>query len=177
MRFIFLAGSAVISASALAQTGSFDHLRPFSWADEPVKVFADGRCNDKLPQTYLDIEGLDCWYPVWKGKSNFYLKVKVFASRQSLPRAVTGKDAGYTVPRDVWVMGSHQSDGSVRYRKSMSIYRVSCSESVVKFALLRQIGYDASDNIVQDVDYKMAQLKAALPGSREEKIAEAACNR
>lgn len=180
MIYLSLAPIALMSADVLSQTNVFEDLVPktsISWQEDPVLVLSDGRCSTKFDAAYFKSANLNCWYPVYLENSEFYVKINDLAPwSRSIGRAITGSDAGYTIPQDLWVMGLHNRDPKVAFRQSKTLYRVSCSRSVAKFATLKRIEYDAAGNITRDVNYPKAPLKVAMPGSPQEAIVLASCD-
>lgn len=171
---------ALMSTALMSQTNAFEDLMPIrsnSWQDAPVLVLADGRCSTDFDAAYFRSRNINCWYVVYAGTSDFYVKINDLVPwSQSIGRAITGPDAGYTIPQDLWVMGLHNRDPNVAFRKSMTLYRVSCSRNVGKFTTLKRIEYNAAGNITRDVNYPRLPLKVAAPGSPQEAIVLASCN-
>ena len=179
MMYLSSAALTLATAVTLAQTGVYNAPRAFQTTDVykagQILAFADGRCNAELDATHIAVNNVKCWYPVYKGNSVLFVKTSDLSIGTLVSAGPAGDRDGYTLPKDIWVMGHHQLDRTVSYRKSMSLYRISCSGTVAKFGLLKRIEYDAAGKIIRDQDFAKRPLKVAAPGSAEEAIVLASC--
>ena len=154
---------------------------PDPWAEfRNVKISdRDGICVLDNPFDHLDPEGfkkhgVNCWFPVFDNKSLYYIKIfefkriagGVFFSKEGWPSRP---------PVDVWVKGGHSADPTVRYRKSLALYRLTCLGGVARFARLKFLAYDASGKVVEDWEKSTTPMRVAAPGSKEEAFAFFVC--
>lgn len=115
----------------------------------------------------------NCWWPVVRGNSTFHIRVTDHRTGSGLFFHNDGWRG--TMPQEVWVLGLHANDASVRYRRSMSLYRFSCHGEVRRFALLKFTAFSASGEIIEDRETPNASWRIAIPDSKEQSLAGFAC--
>jgi hypothetical protein len=115
-----------------------------------------------------------CWNAVFTDKSIYYIKG---TDRWNPSEGTLFSKEGWTgsIPKDVWVRGDHSMNPSVHHRKSFELYRLSCSGSVGRYALLHRTLMGAKGNVLEDRDIPYTKMKIARPGGREEAFASAVC--
>jgi hypothetical protein len=115
-----------------------------------------------------------CWNAVFTDKSVYYIKG---SDRGSQFQGILFSNEGWTgsSPKDVWVKGDHSMNRELRYRTSFELYRLSCSGSVGRYALIHRTLMDAKGRVLEDRDIPYTKMRIARPGGREEAFAFAVC--
>ena len=115
-----------------------------------------------------------CWDTVFTDKSVYYIKG---SDRGSPSQGILYSNEGWTgsMPKDVWVRGDHSMNPDVPHRKSFELYRLSCSGSVGRYALIHRTLMDAKGSVLVDRDIPYTKMRIARPGGREEAFAFAVC--
>ncbi len=115
-----------------------------------------------------------CWDTVFTDKSVYYIKG---SDRGSQFQGILFSKEGWTgsSPKDVWVKGDHSMNRGVPYRSSFELYRLSCSGSVGRYALIHRTLMDAKGSVLEDRDIPYTKMRIARPGGREEAFAFAVC--
>lgn len=179
---ISLASPFAASAQAADQSHATEGKPPWElpWGKED-RVFADqnGLCVFANPFDRYDPEGfkkngVNCWFPVVEKKSTYHIKIFDF-SRTMGGLLFSNEGWASRPPVDVWVQGMHSADPTVSYRKSLSLYRLTCLDGVARFARLKFLAYDAGGKIVADWEKSSAPMKVAVPSSKEEAFAFFVC--
>lgn len=117
----------------------------------------------------------DCWFPVAQGNSTFHIKVIDHGSGAGNGLFMSNEGWRGTIPKEVWVLGLHARDASVRYRRSMSLYRFSCQGDVRRFALLKFTAFSSSGEILEDRETSDASWRIAIPDTKEQSLAGFVC--
>jgi len=179
----FFAGLAILAApSALAQEPWPGTRAPEDPYAEYRLVKAQGLCNTKASANSLnqfdakawrDEFRQNCWWPAFERRSRYFIKTYDWGAGAGLQVVVRGS---ISVPgTEIWVQGLHQEDASVSYRRSLTLYRITCARGTDRYAAVQFIAYDANDRIVEQWERPKAASRAAVPGSKEEAFASAIC--
>ena len=140
--------------------------------DDPDDLWARFRQADNPFNNLID---QNCWWPVARDNSSFFIKAKDHGAGEGRGRHFHPEGWSGTMPKEVWVLGRHARDASVRYRRSMSLYRFSCNGEVRRFALLKFTAFSASGEILEDQETSDASWRIAIPDSREHSLAGFVC--
>lgn len=125
------------------------------------------------PKAWRDEFRLNCWWPVVSDASTYY--IRVFDIGSAPLGAIISAEGISRPPIDIWVRGFHKDDRSVSYRTSMTLYRFTCAAGASRYAAIQFQAEDANGEIVQEWVRPSATDRAAVPGSKEEKLAYAVC--
>lgn len=117
----------------------------------------------------------NCWWPVERGNSVFHIKTTDNGRGVSNGWYMSPEGWRGTMPKEVWVLGLHANDPSVRYRRSMSLYRFSCFGDVRRFALIKFTAFSASGEILEDRETPDASWRIAIPDTKEQSLAGFVC--
>lgn len=165
-------------AQATDQSDANEGKQPW---ELPVQVIADRDdfCvfvsrSDRFDPEGFKKNGVNCWFPVFESRSEYYIKIFDF-SRTT--RGVLFSKEGWAgrPPVDVWVQGVHSSEPRVKYRKSLSLYRLTCLDGVARFARLKFLAYNADGKIVEEWEKSTAPMRVAVPHTKEEAFAFFVC--
>lgn len=148
-----------------------------------VIVHSNGLCNVDAdsnsfnrydPEYWKEKYKVNCWLPAFSDKSNYYIKVYDFNLTTS---GILFSNEGWQgrPPVEVWVQGLHQNDPTVKYRRSLTLYRLTCWNGVGRYARLNFIAYNAYDVVVEQWENAKVPMRVAIPGSKEEAFALAVC--
>lgn len=147
--------------------------------EDQVIADRDGICVlanhfDQFDPEGFKKHGINCWFPVFEKRSLYY--IKIFEFSRTTGGVVFSKEgwAGRP-PVDVWVQGIHSADPTVRYRRSLALYRLTCLDGVARFARLKFLAYDAGGKVVEDWEKSTTPMRVAVPGSKEEAFAFFVC--
>lgn len=133
--------------------------------DNPFDTFS--------PRAWRDKVRTDCWYPVFHEASDYFIKVFDWGKR---PTSITCAEGGCgSTPIDIWVMGWHAEDRAVKYRRSLTLYRIRCVSGANRIAPVRRISYRADGSMLADQLIGSGALKAAVPETKDEAFARAIC--
>lgn len=143
------------------------------WADAEV-VGTGESCASAYPDNPF-ADYMNCWLPVFEGRSSFYIKKHDHKVGRGRGQFFSNEGWSGSMPVEVWVLGFHRTDASVRYRKSMSLYRLSCQRNVARFAVLKFVAHSATGEVLEDRETSTAKMRVAVPGSKEEAFAQFVC--
>lgn len=169
----------VLGTNAMAE----DNSKSNWWSEDLTVVDFQGLCNTKAsknPFTQFDAKAwrnefeLNCWWPVFEKRSHYFIKTYDWglAPPQPLIPAPSFKPPSI----DIWVKGLHTNDKSLPYRRSLTLYRFTCSRGAKRFAAIQFIAYDATDSIIEQWERPSTQMRPAIPDSKEEAFGAAVCN-
>lgn len=178
-----IATLAVLSAQAApAQDWPGTPADGASWEKDPVIVDAQGLCNPEAsPNVFVQIDvklwrnefRQNCWWPAFASASRYFIKTYDWGSA---PSSVTfGPNGATRTPIEVWVQGIHDRDASVPYRRSVTLYRITCARGTNRFAAVQFIAYGADGQVLEQWEKPGAASKAAVPSSKEEAFTAAVC--
>ena len=126
------------------------------------------------PKGWREKYQINCWYPTYGDKSEYFIKLNDFDSTTG--GVLFSKEGWHgRPPVDVWVQGLHKNDATVRYRRSLTLYRLTCWKGVGRYARLNFIAFDAKGSVVERFERPTAAMRVAVPGSKEEAFANAVC--
>jgi hypothetical protein len=159
------------------------------WQSDPVIADEKGVCgpwSEASPETSFerltDVKvwreryRSNCWWLAFDGPSKYYIRTYDWGS-VSKSSFSFGPGGVNFAPVDIWVQGVHENDRSVPYRRSLTLYRVTCvSSGAPRQAPMQFVAYDRNDKVIEQWERPEAAAKAALPGSKEEAFAWAICN-
>lgn len=169
-----IAAESGFAVTALAeQTARSENGVQDWWSRDNAIADKDGRCA-AITLDQAKKNGYNCWLiAVIQEKAAFFIRVNDW-NRQSGGLFISRDGRKHYPVIEVWVRGYHGNDNSVAYRWSSSLYRFECGRGVIRFSRDQFLTYDANDTLIDEIIQKRA-MRIAIPGSKEEQLAFAAC--
>jgi len=126
------------------------------------------------PKAWRSEIKMNCWYPVFDGPSDYFIRVFDWGTR---PSSITCAEGGCgSTPINIWVMGWHAEDKAVPYRRSLTLYSIRCVRGANRIAATRRLTYQSDGSLIADAELGSEKLQAAVPETKEDAFARAVCN-